>query len=96
MVQTESIFRALADPTRRRILALLKKGSLSAGEIAVEFPISMASLSHHYGVLKAADLIRSVRRGQNIVYSLNTTVFEDAASALADIFRIEKPDGGIS
>jgi ArsR family transcriptional regulator, arsenate/arsenite/antimonite-responsive transcriptional repressor len=96
MVQTESIFRALADPSRRRILALLKKGSRSAGEIAEEFPISMASLSHHYGVLKAADLIRSERRGQRIVYSLNTTVFEDAASVLADIFRIEKPDGGVS
>lgn len=96
MLQSERIFRALADPNRRRILSLLKKGSRSAGEIAEEFPISMASLSHHYGVLKSADLIRSERRGQRIVYSLNTTVFEDAASALADIFRVEKPDGGVS
>jgi ArsR family transcriptional regulator len=96
MLHPERIFQALADPNRRRILSLLKKGSRSAGEIAEEFPISMASLSHHYGVLKSADLIRSERRGQRIVYSLNTTVFEDAASALADIFRIEKPDGGVS
>jgi ArsR family transcriptional regulator, repressor of sdpIR and other operons len=96
MLRSEQIFRALADPNRRRILSMLKSGSLSAGEIAEEFPISMASLSHHYGVLKAADLIRSERRGQRIVYSLNTTVFEDVASTLADLFRVERPDGGAS
>ena len=94
MLRPEQVYRALADPNRRRILALLKAGSKSAGEIAEEFPISMASLSHHYGVLKAADLIRSERRGQRIVYSLNTSVFEDVASSLADLFRIERPDGG--
>ena len=97
MLRSEQVFRALADPNRRRILALLKDGSRSAGEIAEEFPISMASLSHHYGVLKSADLIRSERRGQRIVYSLNTTVFEDVASSLADLFRVErsdKSDGG--
>ena len=94
MLRSEQVFRALADPNRRRILALLKGGSRSAGEIAEQFPISMASLSHHYGVLKAADLIRSERRGQHIVYSLNTTVFEDVASALADLFRVDGPDGG--
>jgi DNA-binding transcriptional ArsR family regulator len=54
----------------------------------------MASLSHHYGVLKSADLIRSERRGQSIVYSLNTTVFEDVASALAEMFHVERTDGG--
>jgi DNA-binding transcriptional ArsR family regulator len=95
MLRSE-VFRALADPNRRRILALLKGGSKSAGEIAEEFPISMASLSHHYGVLKAADLIRSERRGQNIVYSLNTTVFEDVAALIADLFRIESNNGGAS
>ena len=96
MLRPEQVYRALADPNRRRILALLKAGSKSAGEIAEEFPISMASLSHHYGVLKAADLIRSERRGQRIVYSLNTTVFEDVASSLAELFRVEKSDGGVS
>ena len=96
MLRSEEVFRALADPTRRRILAILKAGSRNAGEIAVEFPISMASLSHHYGVLKSADLIRSERSGQNIVYSLNTTVFEDVASALAEMFHVERRDGGAS
>ena len=94
MLRSEQVFRALADPNRRRILAILKTGSRSAGEIAEDFPISMASLSHHYGVLKAADLIRSERRGQKIVYSLNTTVFEDVASALAELFCLEGQNGG--
>jgi ArsR family transcriptional regulator len=94
MLRSEQVFRALADPNRRRILAILKTGSRSAGEIAEDFLISMASLSHHYGVLKAADLIRSERRGQKIVYSLNTTVFEDVASALAELFRLEGQNGG--
>jgi len=95
MLRSE-VFRALADPTRRQILAILMAGSRSAGEIAGQFPISMASLSHHYGVLKSADLIRSERRGQSIVYSLNTTVFEDVASALAEMFHVERTDGGVA
>jgi len=96
MTRSERIFRALADPNRRRVLAVLKKGSKSAGEIAEEFSISMASLSHHYGVLKAADLIRSERRGQQIVYSLNTTVFEDVAAAVANLFHLDQEKGDTS
>ena len=96
MLGTEKIFRALADPNRRRILTILKQGSKSAGEIAEQFSISMASLSHHYGVLKAADLIRSERRGQQIVYSLNTTVFEDVAAAVANLFHLDGAKGGTS
>ncbi len=96
MPGSEKIFRALADPNRRRILAILKKGSKSAGEIAEQFSISMASLSHHYGVLRAADLIRSERRGQQIVYSLNTTVFEDVAAAVASLFHLDEQKGGTS
>jgi ArsR family transcriptional regulator, repressor of sdpIR and other operons len=89
MRRSEQVFRALADPNRRRILTILKKGSRSAGELAAQFPISMPSLSHHYGVLKAADLIRSERRGQQILYSLNTTVFEDVAAAIAELFHLD-------
>ncbi len=65
---------------------------MTAGEIAQVFSITMGSLSHHYNVLKAADLVRSERRGQQIVYSLNTTVFEDAAAMLADLFRVDRRD----
>lgn len=94
MPAAEPLFRALADSTRRRILSILKEGSRTAGEIAQGFPITMGSLSHHYNVLKSADLIRSERRGQNIVYSLNTTVFEDVAATLAELFRVDRNDGG--
>lgn len=83
----DSFFKAIADPTRRQILKLLKKRSLTAGEIAESFKITPGSLSHHYNVLKAADLVRSERRGQQIVYSLNTSVFEDVAALLADLFE---------
>lgn len=82
----QSVFRALADPTRRSILQRLKRGSQTAGELAEEFPISRASLSHHFNVLKAADLVRTERRGQHIVYSLNATVVEETAATLFDLF----------
>ncbi len=85
-MRQQEIFRALADPSRRRILKMLHKGSLTAGELAQAFEFSAASMSHHFGVLKAADLVRTERRGQSIVYSLNTTVFEDAFRLVIDLF----------
>lgn len=92
-MRTQEVFKALSDPNRRRILKLLKRGSMSAGELAESFPITMGSLSHHYNVLKAADLVRCERRGQRMVYSLNTTVFEDAAALMIDLFRLEMGNG---
>jgi DNA-binding transcriptional ArsR family regulator len=88
-MRTEEVFKALADKHRRRILKLLQKGSLSAGELAEHFDMTKASLSHHFSVLKAADLVRSERRGQQIVYSLNTSVFEDVAALVLDLFQPE-------
>lgn len=70
-------FKALADPTRRRILELLRDGDLTAGELAEHFDISKPSLSHHLATLKSAGLVSDERRGQNFVYSLNTTVMQD-------------------
>lgn len=70
-------FKALADPTRRRILELLKSGDLTAGELAAHFDISKPTLSHHLATLKDAGLVTDERHGQNIVYSLNTTVMQD-------------------
>ena len=70
-------FKALADPTRREILKMLQAGDLSAGEIARNFSMSKPSISHHLGVLKQAGLVIDERQGQNIVYSLNTTVFQE-------------------
>lgn len=72
-----SIFKALNDETRREILELLKVKDLSAGEIADFFNISKPSISHHLDILKRADLISSEKKGQFIIYSLNTTIMED-------------------
>lgn len=70
-------FKALADPTRRKILELLAKEDMNAGDIADYFKISKPSISHHLNILKNADLIADERQGQNIMYSLNTSVFQD-------------------
>lgn len=70
-------FKALADPTRRKILELLAKQDMNAGDIADFFNISKPSISHHLNILKNADLISDERQGQNIMYSLNTSVFQD-------------------
>jgi DNA-binding transcriptional ArsR family regulator len=82
----QSVFKALADPTRRAILQRLQQGSQTAGEIAESFPITRASLSHHFNILKAADLVRTERRGQHIVYSLNATVLQETTAMLLNIF----------
>jgi DNA-binding transcriptional ArsR family regulator len=78
-------FQALADPTRRAILSLLKAGSKSAGEISAEFPLSKPTLSHHFAVLEAAGLVRSERRGNFVVYALQASVIEEMAAALLDL-----------
>ena len=72
-----AIFKALNDATRREILELLKKKELSAGEIADHFNISKPSISHHLDILKQADLITFEKKGQFIIYSINTTIMED-------------------
>ena len=78
-------FEALADPNRRAILKLLRKGSLSAGEIADAFHLTKPTLSHHFRILKAAGLVRAERRGTSIVYALQTGVLEDVAAELLDL-----------
>lgn len=85
-MKQQEVFKAMADPTRRAILKRLQGGPLTAGEIGEAFDITPASLSHHFAVLKHADLVRTERRGQYIVYSLNSTVFEDLARMLMDLF----------
>ena len=73
----KNLFKALNDQTRRRILELLKEKELSAGEIADNFDITKPSISHHLDILKRADLISSQKKGQFVLYSLNTTILED-------------------
>jgi ArsR family transcriptional regulator, arsenate/arsenite/antimonite-responsive transcriptional repressor len=71
------VYKALADPTRRDILNLLKNKDLTAGEIADHFRISKPSISHHLNLLKQADLVHAEKDGQYIYYSINTTVLQD-------------------
>ena len=73
----QDTLRALADPTRREILTLLRDGSKSAGEICEHCPVTAAAISRHLSVLKEADLIRDQRDGKFIIYTLNTSVLED-------------------
>jgi DNA-binding transcriptional ArsR family regulator len=77
LMHINDAFKALADPTRREILRLLRGGEKSAGELAEQFDMTKPSMSHHFAVLRQADLIASRRQGQQIVYFLNTTVMED-------------------
>ncbi len=72
-----ALFKALNDPTRRDILELLKKRDMTAGEIADEFRFSKPTISHHLDLLRQAGLVESVKEGQFIYYSLNTTVMDE-------------------
>lgn len=83
------VFKALSDPTRRMILEYLKVSDMTAGEIADKFNISKPSISHHLSALKNAELIRGEKDGQNIIYSLNTTVVQEVMKWFID-FREEK------
>ncbi len=82
------VFKALADPTRREILRMLQqRPEMSAGQIAEVFDMTAPSVSHHFSVLKAADLISQRRDGQQIFYSINTSVVEDLMTTMFEMFR---------
>ncbi len=76
------IFKALNDPTRRRILELLRGGDLSAGDISDHFDATKPTMSHHLDLLRQAGLVESYRKGQFIMYTLNTSVLNEAVSWL--------------
>ena len=83
-----AVYKALVDPTRRQILKLLggsRGAEMTAGEIGEHFQISGPSMSHHFNLLKEADLIAARREGQHIYYSLNTTVVQDLLAGLMDL-----------
>ena len=81
----QQTLKALADPTRREILNLLKKGKLSAGEITDHFDITAAAISRHLSVLKEADLIEDSREGKYIFYTLNASVLEEIMLWITDL-----------
>jgi len=85
-----NIFKALSDPSRRKILQLLKERDMTAGEIAEYFNISKPSISHHLNLLKQAHLVIDERQGQNISYSLNTTVFQELLSFFLNLIDKEE------
>ena len=87
----QETMRALADPTRREILNLLKGGRLSAGEITDHFPVTAAAISRHLSVLKEADLIRDKREGKFIYYEMNASVLEEIMLFVSDL-KGEKRD----
>ena len=87
-------FKALADPTRREILRLLRDGPRTSGQIAERFPTAWATISRHLAVLRDANLILSERNGQQIVYELNTTVFDDLVKHLLDWAKPRAKPGG--
>jgi DNA-binding transcriptional ArsR family regulator len=86
-------FQALSDPTRREILRLLRKRSMTAGEIAERFELSKSTLSGHFNVLKTAGLIVAERNGTSLIYSLNLSVAEQTVAALLELLDVGRPAG---
>ena len=83
----DTVLKAIADPTRRQILALLRERPMTAGEIAEPFEISKPSISHHLNQLKEAGLVYGERKGTTITYHLNLSVFEEFLTALFDLMK---------
>ena len=87
------VFKALSDPTRRRVLQLLRERPMTAGQLADEFDLSKPTMSAHFGVLREANLIHADKKGTTITYQLKMSVLEDALLGFADTFGIEpQPD----
>jgi ArsR family transcriptional regulator, arsenate/arsenite/antimonite-responsive transcriptional repressor len=82
------VYKALSDPTRRRVLALLRERDMTAGELAAQFELSWPTMSGHFTVLREADLISADRSGTTITYHLNLSVLEEAMAALLQAFQI--------
>ena len=85
MLSVGDVWKALADPTRRKILSLLKDKDMNAGEIANEFNMTKPSISNHLNILKQADLVDAEKVGQNVNYSLKTSVLQDVLKLISDL-----------
>jgi len=88
------IFKALADPTRREVLRLLRNREMTAGELAERFDMTKPTMSHHFALLREAELISSRREGQTIWYGLNTTVLQDVVAWALDLTKPDRKKGG--
>jgi ArsR family transcriptional regulator, arsenate/arsenite/antimonite-responsive transcriptional repressor len=80
-----NVFKALSDPTRREILKLLQKSDLNAGQITEKFDMKSPSITHHLHILRDAGLVQSVKKGQQVIYSLNTTVLQEVLNWVLDL-----------
>lgn len=91
-----SVYEALADPTRRRVLQLLRRKPMTAGELAEHFPVSKPTMSGHFAVLREAGLVEAEKNGRTITYRLKMSVLEDALLSFAEAFglRVERNDAG--
>ncbi len=83
-----TVFKALADPTRRKVLELLRQRPMTAGELSEHFPVSRPTMSAHFAVLREADLIESNKIGTSILYQLKLSVLEDALLGFTQLFGI--------
>jgi DNA-binding transcriptional ArsR family regulator len=82
------VFRALSDPTRRRVLLLLRKGPMSAGELSERFDVSKPTMSAHFAVLKEADLVHAEKVGKSVIYHLKLSVLEEALLGFVQSFEL--------
>ncbi|WP_201314535.1 autorepressor SdpR family transcription factor [Dyella sp. EPa41] len=90
-----AVFRALADPTRRKVLELLRQRSMTAGELSDHFPVSRPTMSAHFAVLREADLIEAHKIGTSIIYQLKLSVLEDALLSFTQLFGIGAGDRAV-
>jgi DNA-binding transcriptional ArsR family regulator len=91
----DTVFKALSDPTRRRVLQLLRECPMTAGDLADHFELSRPTMSGHFAVLRAADLVVAEKIGTSITYSLRLSVLQDALLGFADVFGLGEVHGGI-
>lgn len=82
------VFKALSDPTRRRVLQLLRSGPMSAGELCEHFDVSKPTMSAHFAVLKEADLVHAEKAGKSVIYHLKLSVLEEALLGFAHSFGL--------
>jgi DNA-binding transcriptional ArsR family regulator len=89
-----TVFKALSDPTRRRVLELLRQRPMTAGELADQFPVAKATMSAHFAILREADLVQSDKAGKQVIYRLKMSVLEEALLGFAGVFGLALSRGG--
>jgi DNA-binding transcriptional ArsR family regulator len=88
-----NVFKALADPTRRRVLELLRERPLSAGDLADEFDVSKPTMSAHFKILREANLVDATKSGKSVIYRIKLSVLEDALLGFAGVFGLGPATG---